>query len=263
MERRIPGLRDVGTSQYGSGFVRKTALLGALLATSVAAILSMGCGNGTPSAVPKSSSSAVATPWPSPSGSVSPDDLLLHTPGFFPEEDPNLYGKFVEVIKTQMPGTTQGAAVALRFINASSGYRYTAGFTSDPGFIEFKKFPGKTIMFGKTDSGEGLVLIFSEMKPGHYDCAKDDFDIEFAPAGVKGTDPSANWAQNDGGSCEIEMYEGNHSGDLQGTISGKVVSNDRATLFTIEQGYFYARKPFLPERDESAPRGKHDKSVQP
>lgn len=223
-----------------------------------------GCGNSNQPAVPKASSAASNTPpWAAPSGSVDPGDILLHEPGFFPEEDPNQYAQFVEVIKTQMPRTTQGTAVALRFINASSGYRYTAGFTSDPGFIEFKSFPGQAIMFGKSSTGESIVFIFSDMKPGHYECAKDDFDIQFSPAGVKGTDPSANWAQNDGGSCEIDVYEGTNPGDVQGTLTGKVVSNDRATLFTIEQGYFYARNPFVAKRDPNTPHGKHGKAVQP
>lgn len=257
----------MGTSQYGSAFVRKTPTTAAgaiaLLSAVVAGSLLAGCGNGTKPGVPKSSSSAASSspPWALSSGSVDPNDILLHQPGFFPEEDPALYGQFVDVIKTQMPRTTQGAGVALRFINASSGYRYTAGFTSDPGFIEFKSFPGQAIMFGNASTGERLVFMFSEMKPGHYECAKDDFDIEFAPAGVKGTDPSANWAQNDGGSCEIEMYEGTNPGDLQGTLTGKLVSNDRATLFTIEQGYFYARNPFIAKRDPDKPSGKHSKDV--
>ncbi len=250
----------MGTSQYGSGFVRTTALLSVIVVSS----LLVGCGNGSKPAVPRSSSSAAssAPPWALSSGSVDPNDILLHQPGFFPEEDPALYGQFVDVIKTQMPRTTQGASVVLRFINASSGYRYTTGFTSDPGFVEFKSFPGQAIMFGNASSGERLVLMFADMKPGHYECAKDDFDIEFAPAGVRGTDPSANWAQNDGGSCEIEVYEGTNPGDLQGTLTGKLVSNDRATLFTIEQGYFYARNPFIAKRNPGTPQGKHGKDVQ-
>jgi hypothetical protein len=170
-----------------------------------------------------------------------------------PPEDPNLFSTFVDIIKQTMPTANQGSAVAVRFVNTQTGYRYSSGFVSDDGFVPFQGFPGESISISTSDAGETFTIVMSKMRPGHYECGKDNFALEFATTGVRGTDPAANWSDNPGGACEVDIYDGDNPGDYQGKIAGKLVSNDGNTVFTLESGYFYARRPFLAGQVQGPP----------
>jgi len=162
-----------------------------------------------------------------------------------PPEDPQLFQTFVDIIKQTMPVADKGSATAVRFVNTQTGYRYSSGFVSDDGFVPFTGFPGESIAISTSDAGETFTIVMSKMRQGHFECSKDNFAIEFATVGIRGTDPDANWSDNPGGDCEIDIYPGDNPGDYQGKISGRLVSNDGNTVFTLESGYFYARRPYL------------------
>ena len=165
--------------------------------------------------------------------------------GEAPPEDPNTFNSLVDIIKKTMPTANGGSAVAVRFLNTQTGYRYSSGFVSDTGFEPFQGFPGESIAIATSDAGETFTIVMSKMRPGHFDCGKDNFALEFAAAGITGTDPKANWTDNPGGECEVDIYQGDTPGDFQGKVSGKLVSNSGDTVFTLESGYFYARRPFV------------------
>ncbi len=171
-----------------------------------------------------------------------------------PVEDPKLFSSFVDIIKRTVPTGDQGAAVAVRFVNTQTGYRYSSGFVSEKGFVPFQGFPGKSIAIATSDAGETFTIVMSTMRPGHFECGtQPDFALEFATAGVRGNDPQASWSDNPNGDCEIDIYAGDNPGDYQGKISGKLISNDGKTVFTLEAGYFYARRPYLAGQAPAGP----------
>jgi hypothetical protein len=210
---------------------------------------------------PTPSDNPTAAPTDTPPGTEPQDSMFQKTeappptPGSAnpPPEDPNLFSQFVDIIKSTMPVANQGAAIAVRFVNTQTGYRYSSGFVSDDGFVPFTGFPGESIAIATSDAGETFTIVMSKMRPGHFECNKDTFALEFAGVGVRGTDGEANWSDNPGGSCEIDIYPGDSPGDFQGKIAGKLVSNDGNTVFTLESGYFYARKPFLAGQAPAGP----------
>ena len=171
-----------------------------------------------------------------------------------PPEDPATFDNFVKSIKDTMPTVAKGSAVAVQFVNTQTGYRYSSGFLSEDGFVPFQGFPGESIMIANSDAGETFTVVMSKMRPGHFECSKDTFALEFATAGITGTDGQANWSDNTGGDCEIDIYPATIPGDFQGKISGKLVSNDGQTVFTLDKGFFYARRPFVAGQS-AAPSG--------
>ncbi len=211
------------------------------------------CGSSTPAYYPQPQTDPNATPQPAGAESAQPQDTMFQkteqpppqagaTP---PPEDPNTFQNYVDVIKQTMPTAVKGTALAVRFVNTQTGFRYSTGFVSDEGFVPFQGFPGEAIMIANSDAGETFTIVMSKMRPGHYECSKDSFALEFATSGITGTDPQANWSDNAGGECEVDIYPGNTAGDIQGKIAGKLVSNDGQTVFTLESGFFYARRPFM------------------
>jgi hypothetical protein len=159
------------------------------------------------------------------------------------QEDPNLYPQLADIIKTSMPYETRGSAMAVRFVNVENGLRVSAGLTSDEGFTT-TGVPGQSMAIMTSDSGESIAILATWMRPGHFECG-DTFSMEFAPAGVLAIEGAAAWSDNPGGSCEVDIYAGDNPGDLQGKITGTLVSNDASTKYTLESGYFYARRQFV------------------
>jgi hypothetical protein len=152
-------------------------------------------------------------------------------------EDPATYGGYVDQIKQVMPGTSGGAAAAIRIENLTTGSRTSYIFKTSGNFDAFADGAFYIAILNRND--DDLYLRIPKLKPGHYECP--DFDLLMASTDKSLDDPEAAQAGNPGGSCSIDIWQGNDANDLQGNFTGRLMFNNGQFSYTIESGYFYAR----------------------
>ncbi len=101
--------------------------------------------------------------------------------------------------------------------------------------------PGIRSIYFSNDAKESFFFATRAFTLGHHVCG-DDVIVAFADAGEKPSDPHSVWSNNTGGSCEIDLFAA-QNGDVQGKITGTLVSNDAASTMTLETSYIYHQEP--------------------
>jgi hypothetical protein len=217
----------------------KELLVGAVVASG----LLVGCGSSDPPAYyptgPSTQGDYVPPPAstaPSTNGSKGLVDS--QDP---PTEDASVFPELVERVKTNAPNLSQGGALAVRFENLGTGFRYSAILVADANPAPVPKLPSMRTTSFKNKSGEFVFIAARSYAPGHYECS-DTLVVAYTPDdNTSPKDPGAFWSSNSGGRCELELYAGSNPGDVQGKLTASLISNDSQFKRTIEAGYLYIK----------------------
>ncbi len=181
-------------------------------------------------------------PAPEPTPDPTPDPMPEPPAPVATPEDPSIFPMYKEIIQASAPEVSQGSASAIRFMNYTTGKRYTTMITSDSGVVPLTDVPNAGLTFMVNDSGERMAIAIGSLKPGHYDCATSNFAVGFAFPGEAIDGEEASWSDRPGATCEFDIWEGDNAGDIQGKFSGTLATLEGHTL-SIADGYFYARNP--------------------
>jgi hypothetical protein len=100
---------------------------------------------------------------------------------------------------------------------------------------------------GRTPVATAVVNV-PELKPGRYEgggSKKECFvglvmrDVGDSSSGDYTNAPDFAWSDVGTGFCEVELKEGAKSGQLEGRVRAKLVTNSQDNTYTIDNGYIY------------------------
>jgi hypothetical protein len=155
---------------------------------------------------------------------------------------PDRFNEFTDTIKAKVPSWKEGGALVARFLVVQKNVRNSNIYIAKEGFTRTKK--GGTALLAESDTDKGWLGIISKrvLGKGHYECQKDDVAVILNMNGsFEVADPETALTVNGDGNCEIDIYDGEIRGDLQGKFSGKLVTNSGDGFYLIEMGYFYLK----------------------
>jgi hypothetical protein len=154
----------------------------------------------------------------------------------------------IATIKSKVPTWDNGVGIVLKFLKEDTGERLTLIFI-DPTAPVFKQGTQSWLIHGQANSSSGVlahvVLSLKQLETGHQDGNPTKHDMIMSVgmgAEWDGTSPEVSWSVNDGSWCEISLRNGQHPGDLEGELRGKLFTNNGESYQTIESGYMYINR---------------------
>lgn len=136
-----------------------------------------------------------------------------------------------------------GAALLISYKNVSSGSVQTLAYIdSTPPERKNSAWIIQARAYVDSEVISTFVLALPRLGPGSYRCQAEG-PILGAALGESRWDPKAHdtsWTANGGGHCELALRR-TGSGDMEGTFSGRLETNDGKSFVLVERGYIYVK----------------------
>lgn len=187
-------------------------------------------------------------PAPAPRPPRRPDPPPAPTPGPTPPVTGDPFTDGMAEIRGKVPRWDNGAGIAIKFLQESSGKRTTLLYVDET--PPEQKSNGLWLVHATSKSSGQVVghfvILLRSLQAGHYDGNPHKNDVVLAASvgeekwDAKG--PDTTWSINEGAWCEIVLRQGRGPGDLEGDFRGKLVSNSGKVHHNVESGYVYIKR---------------------